>query len=94
MPQQNLLVPVGHVHRTWQKRNASLQLARQRQLAGRRGRPQFIAQWLYTEGHDKQDPARALLTKLPSSAMATMTIKKVRSEIERMSNISPGELRN
>jgi hypothetical protein len=93
-PQQDLLVPFGHVHRTWQKRNASLQVARQRQLPGRRGRPQFIAQRLYTEGHDKQDPARTQLPKLISMAMATMPVAKVRSQIERITSLSLGELRN
>jgi hypothetical protein len=90
VPQQNLLVPVGHVHRTWQKRKTSLQVARHPQLAGRKGRPQFSAQCLYTEEHDGQDPAKTLLPKLTGIAMATMPMKKVRSQIERMTCASLG----
>src|SRR5262249_933082 len=89
MPQQNLLDPVGHAHRTWHKRNASLHTAGQ----PRRGRPQLIAQLSYTAGHDKQDPANTLLLTLTSIAIATMPEKKVRSQIERMTYASLAELR-
>jgi hypothetical protein len=49
---------------------------------------------LYTEGHDEQDPAKTLLLKLTSIAMAAMPMKKVRSQIERMAYASFGELRD
>jgi hypothetical protein len=91
-PQQNLLDSLGQEHRTWHKRNTSLQVAGQ--PARRRGRPQLSAQLSYTAGHDKHDPAKALLLKLTCVAIiAAMPMKKVRSQIVRMSYASLGEVR-